>query len=894
MVPGSKWYKFDIHTHTPYSYDYAKLDVDLKNRIRPTEWLYHFIEKGIQCIAITDHNSGAAIDLYKSAAEDLRNEGIDITIFPGVEISVQGGVHILAIFDPSKTSADIASLLGAVQYHSEYGKTDSVTECSPQQVIKMIHKYDGVAIPAHIDMDAGYCKELTGKTLEQALTSVDAVEVINPESETLKSYRSYNIDIPELLGSDSHHPSKVGRKFSWLKMDIPDISGLKNALIDGASSVIRSDIVLPHSLNEAPACVINTLHVENTKYLGTREPLEINFNPWLNSIIGGRGTGKSSLIEFMRIALDRETELSQHHEINTAFRNATRIPEKKDAPGLFKKDTKISINYTKNCEAYRITWTHQKTEIHKQQGTDWIAEDGVIAERFPIRIFSQKQIFEISKNTNTLLNLIDKSEEIDLANWIISLKRESNNYKNLKNTISQHCTEIANKSKFEGERADILSRISQISKLSDNPALALYRRLDTVRGFIRGHHPNAISTITSTLKSIEALRPLYIPDYIKGNSSAEKEMHNRLLNIDNILIDSKEQTRKVMENALNALSEFSEWIDNSAFMQKIYDTIPDVQKSINVENQLGQQHSLQTKLENIEINLAKIKELEDQRYTLSCLLNESEGNLIKIRQLITTRRQCFISKYFSGIESICIRILPFEDVSASLVTFSQIFEEKKRQINFNVDHHPYIKDTIEHLIEIIKKSKNDSDKIKVIKDFKKNLLSGTTFGKPIPSHIQDRINFVRGEIEVNILQWFPEDKLEVSFKDQGGKFRSIANASAGQRSAAILSLILSLGSEPLILDQPEDDLDNKLIGTLIVDRLKMLKTRRQVIIVTHNANIVVNGDSELVIALVNIKGQSYINAFGGLQGNNIKKHVCEIMEGGRELFEKRYKRILKA
>lgn len=891
MAPGSKWYKFDIHTHTPYSYDYAKLDPALKS-ITPKEWLRHFIDEGIQCIAITDHNSGAAIDPYKSAAEDLRNQGVDITIFPGVEITVQGGVHILAIFDPSKTSADIASLLGAVEYLGEQGKSDRVTELSPKQVIKMIHKHDGVAIPAHIDMDAGYCKQLTGKTLEQALTGIDAVEVIDLTSETLKSYQSYNIGTPKLIGSDSHHPCKVGRAFCWLKMDTPNINGLRNALIDGASSVIRSDSETTHSPNQMPSCIINTLHVENTKYFGTQKPLEIHFNPWLNSIIGGRGTGKSSIVEFMRISLRRENELSQHYEINRSFRNVIQIPERKDDPGLFKENTKLSIYYTKNGEVYRITWTNQKAEIHKQQGAEWIAEDGVIAERFPVRIFSQKQIFEISKNTNTLLNLIDNSTEIDLTNWNIDLKRELSNYKNLKNTISQHNIEITNKSKFEGDRADIISRISQLEKLSNNPALALYQRLDSVRCYIRGHQPGTISTIKNILNTIESIRPLCISDYVKGASIAEKEVHKRLLEIDNTLTESKELTRKAMEEALNTLSEFPEWFDNSDFMQKLCSTVPDVQKSINAENQFGQQYLLVTELEKIEINLTKIKELEDQRDILFCSLSESEDKLIKLRQLITSRRQHFISLYFSDIESIRVNILPFEDLPTSLMTFSKIFEDHNKPKTIYTDYHPYIKDTISHLISRINKAKNNSEKIKEIKEFKKNLLSGEIFGKPVPDYIQGKINYFKDEIEINILQWFPEDKLEISFKENDRKFRSIANASAGQRSAAILSLILALGSEPLILDQPEDDLDNKLIGTLIVERLKMLKTRRQVIIATHNANIVVNGDSELIIALANIKGQSYINTSGALQDNKVKNNICEIMEGGRELFEKRYKRIL--
>ena len=98
----------------------------------------------------------------------------------------------------------------------------------------------------------------------------------------------------------------------------------------------------------------------------------------------------------------------------------------------------------------------------------------------------------------------------------------------------------------------------------------------------------------------------------------------------------------------------------------------------------------------------------------------------------------------------------------------------------------------------------------------------------------------------------------------GKKFQPIAEGSPGQKTAALLAFILSYGTEPLILDQPEDDLDNHLIYDLIVQQLRETKLRRQIIVVTHNANIVVNGDAS----------------------------VCEIMEGGSQAFEQRYRRII--
>jgi len=115
------------------------------------------------------------------------------------------------------------------------------------------------------------------------------------------------------------------------------------------------------------------------------------------------------------------------------------------------------------------------------------------------------------------------------------------------------------------------------------------------------------------------------------------------------------------------------------------------------------------------------------------------------------------------------------------------------------------------------------------------------------------INLIKGLNDAQIDEidlLMPEDEIEVQYKPTDrAPFKSLSTASAGQKTTAILTFILSYGKTPLILDQPEDDLDNKLVYDLIVDRLKKAKENRQLIVVTHNANIPVNGDAEYIISM---------------------------------------------
>jgi predicted metal-dependent phosphoesterase TrpH len=106
---GARWWKFDFHSHTPKSDDYGKgPEQEALKRRTPEEWLLDYMRAGIDCVAVTDHNTGAWIDELKEALQGLESAGHtdvrELHLFPGVELSVNGGVHLLAIFDPGENA----------------------------------------------------------------------------------------------------------------------------------------------------------------------------------------------------------------------------------------------------------------------------------------------------------------------------------------------------------------------------------------------------------------------------------------------------------------------------------------------------------------------------------------------------------------------------------------------------------------------------------------------------------------------------------------------------------------------------------------------------------------------------------------------------------------------
>ena len=134
--------------------------------------------------------------------------------------------------------------------------------------------------------------------------------------------------------------------------------------------------------------------------------------------------------------------------------------------------------------------------------------------------------------------------------------------------------------------------------------------------------------------------------------------------------------------------------------------------------------------------------------------------------------------------------------------------------------------------------------------------------------------------------------IKVQPKIELGKLGELGNLSGGQQATLMLKLKLASGGlkkDIIILDQPENHLDNKFINDSLVDLVKELKKEKQVIIASHNANLVINADSEeIIIARMDEENNKYLS--GSIENKSIIKKSIKILEGGKEAFDKRKSR----
>ena len=179
---------------------------------------------------------------------------------------------------------------------------------------------------------------MPGSSLGPLLDCSDlfAMEVVDPASDPPDLYRQRKLAWSEVLGSDSHHPAcrpeerLPGTRFTWVKMSEPSLEGLRLALLDGPGfSIRRSDDPDPSDPNRLPTHYIESIEISDARFMGRGEPARIEFSPWLNALVGGRGTGKSTVVHALRLASRRHTELTRlddHSPVRRTFERFDRHP----------------------------------------------------------------------------------------------------------------------------------------------------------------------------------------------------------------------------------------------------------------------------------------------------------------------------------------------------------------------------------------------------------------------------------------------------------------------------------------------------------------------------------------------------------------------------------------
>ncbi|WP_202189102.1 TrlF family AAA-like ATPase [Mammaliicoccus sciuri] len=898
---GNKWYKCDLHIHSTASKCFHDKSVTAE------QWVAKCKEKGLDCVALTDHNTGANIDEYKEVAE--KN---NIILFPGVELTCgESKTHLLVLFDRNSGTTEVEDFI--LKMGIERDKMASSDAKSPKTVLEVINyaeKHGLVVIPAHIDEYNGLSglsyavrqdvfkapnissvqvvqKEffdilqdnLSGEDAKRKIASVGQrygkvgedtlAEWLKPVREAINNNINFLTfsDNPHEEGNPKHGLWGIGQRYTNIKMkENPDLYSLRDALMLGKSRT-QSDFINSNKNDRNTS--IKTLSFSGTT-LSSKE-VTVDFSNNLTTIIGGRGTGKSCITRLLFYVLGKEDKLSDYSEIYADYSKFSKIADSES--GVFTENTKVALEVSYEGSMYKIIRTPKSHQVFSldfeknEELTDFKRLE-MLSEN--ISLYMQKHIYEISKNQKSILELVDTFNFTEIA----EINEEINSFKsdilkiNMDNVKLKE--EVDKKQILQLGIEDLKNKILKLGT-GHNKQVFEKNNQETQNNKIIDDDLSQFRKIPEQLQSLTD--QVFIPAKKIEVSSEIDEFRSNLLNKIKYEIDGiSEHILEITKN----IDEYQKEINNSNW-RKEFKKIDEEFKQMKAELEPGELESMENlgllheELKLKEKQLEKVIEKEDKFKQNNKEIEELSNQVDLSLKRLTQERRRFCKEIFKDIDGITAQIQPNRDF-LSYVEELRVILGKEDSFGSEFD-------------SLLQKLKGTNYSYKEVYKDIKNIRLGeesTTFtNKKLINYFNKLSNTQLSEVQVLT----PNDLITITIEINKKKI-SLSNASAGQKTSAILSMILAHGDSILVLDQPEDDLDSQLINNLIVKSILKRKENRQIIIITHNANIPVNGDSEWLICMGDLK-EVMPDLFGSVDEPTVKNRICKVMEGGEDAFNHR-------
>jgi predicted ATPase len=943
---GSEWRKWDLQTQTILDDNYISLDKyyeEIKT-VNPAEWQAYIGKVGgeenallydskayfnnesivknercvnyvrnffafldvfnpeLECIGITDHNyfDDCLLDTFIDFAKQSRCK-----IIPGVEINCQG-IHMLLFFphnlyQKETFSSGIHAFLMKFNINNRTNVAGVLTTTTAdiKDILDEVRKNSGIIVYPHCNSNNGLFQERT------ATDRTHLADIFNHQKINLLQSQQYKSSIAisdyiktnntlaskfcSHISSDARSLKDFGQcdqdnNFLWIKAD-PTFEGLKQITYESEQRIFVGTQKPEEKKSYFVIDKVRFLDNTSDAKFGS-DPIEVNQN--LTTIIGGKSTGKSLLLYYIAKTID-----SQEVKNRTADSG---VPVKYDF------DSSVDFNF-------EVTWRDgQRTLLRVPKGT---AED---------ESKDRKILYIPQKYLNTLSEANIKSREalnefvlnVILQDSVIREKHDET-IQEIKFKTKSIPTEI---SELFSDREDIKKTEEELKQAGDEKGIESY--------------------IKTLQKQVDIIKKK------SGLSAEQLKQYEDLVEDEkgiNTKISNLEEDKKTIKS-LNA-SLASQVNDMRATADECEAYLNDVDVKAKFQVELKVVDSLAPNLKSATANIiaiidskikihnaelvkikaglaplfAKVKlQSELQEKTDAIKGEQQKLNEISIKHNnLKTKKSSYKKKADSVVNSYKQIIAKYESLRNEFKKFESKFGEITLGVHVSFNDDIFNSDVVKEYI-----NKNDLKRVIVEAEWGDEFIYKYDPAKHLANImtvfdglVDGTINTVKGRQTKDAIIKLLENYFFLDFRIFY-KNDSLDKMSPGKKGLVLLQLLINLsnGEWPILLDQPEDDLDNRSVYDDLVDFLKKKKIQRQIIIVTHNPNLVVGADAEETI-VANQSGQEvgrenkkfrfeYVsgaleNAFeldpaqepAILYRKGVRQHVCEILEGGKEAFQKR-------
>lgn len=880
LSSGAKFFRGDLHIHS-FGASHDVRDATAT----PAAIVETARAEGLSIIALTDHNE---IMNVAAAIEAGRHAGIYVA--PGVELSTPEG-HLLC-FAPSADALE--------RFFNRLQIADRRTsQCRCQtgalQCLELIAAEGGFGVMAHVELEGAFETNMPRFTpakldilCHPALEGIEVTRadcpILYDRSDTDADRRSAAVErirrlslgseqyLARILNSDAHSLNAVGRnanrdqRITRYKMETPSFEGLRLAFRT-ADTRVRIEEGLP-----AVVPVVQGVHFQGAFLDGEA----ITFSPNLTCIIGGRGSGKSTAFESVCL-------------IGGPADEDVTVIDSDVWPDI------VSLVY--------VDETGQGHSLARSKFGDVenLDEPASGSTAFPIESYRQGATNEISKRVQddplALLTFLDK---------LVQVEREIAAEDEVRGDLAELAPKIAkaaaNVARIPEREKELKLKSDQLQRLRDDngeEVIKLQRQLEgekRARLGIEAALAKLAGAVTSEgITAITAdIRASITDDVIELGAPEATKIEAETGTYETAVSGSTQALRKVTQDYVAAVkAQIAEWKKkegqtSAQIEQKKQDLLkhgirldmPFIQKLVSDEARAK---------ENVKNLKSWVPEL--------ARLRKDYGDLLKARwaarQVVARHRSMFAlraSEALKGTLSDLFVTLKFDENALAPDAERLIIDAMGWRTLQQLKARALINMlTLPTLLECLRK--RDTKPILALRN---SDTGGAIFAQNEAELLLERIAEpdLLSQLETVAVHDRPRLSVTKRLEGTGGQARFVPRdfrkLSLGQQQSVLLALMLTSESRaPLIVDQPEDNLDSEFIYKTLVPVIRAAKERRQVIVVTHNANIAILGDAELIVALKATADKAQIVTRGSIDHSKTCEAACNILEGSREAFDRR-------
>jgi len=891
---GARFFKCDLQMQTPFDRSWREDDTRLglgDSEERKREVVRGYLERchdsGLEVIAITDHNfARGSSHPFISLLLEL-NEGIAATrgrapliIFPGFEMEadVGKGAHVLCLFEPGTALAIVDSRVTACglppdRRFKDGGEPHSSTHHLSEVLdrVQLNSSNPGIVICPHAISNKGILSnnEIEIWLQQEEFTNSDllCLELPKPPDQLSPNFRRLLGSGPDcdpawrrtrpiacVLSSDCYRltpkgpdqANYIGFRHTWIKMSSPSIEALRQAFLDHESR-IRYGVQRPEDNYDHPR--ISSVSVEGaTFYKADR----IWLSPSLNCVIGSRGAGKSTLLDYLRWAFDRLRvgDLPERLRSEIDDRISQTLPS----------GAKIVVRFVQSEVPFELTCAQTidgPVRIIKDLRSGEEMSGLAVRELLPVRVLSQREIdqsVDVSDRT-ALSRLLDDFISVDLAGLSQIETELRAEVKSLDSTIQTKEQGQTLLPQYLSTELDIEARISRLEAVKE--PLKRWTRVESTNSYVNGLQ----ALIETTIDRLSAeVKRIADPKPIPGTEGADSVAALLRAKTVTALVALRSQLEAAIDAFRSAALEAN--ADSVAEKKSVVSNSWNYQFGKEKQEYEKLRKELEQKGDRPQDYLDLLSRLEETKQALAAL-HEDENALSLLRAQRSDRlaqlRSCWTDQ--TGLRR---------------KKAQQLMEALRPQVG----DRPLVEISVEH-----QGDSNEAVRLWTLKSKDLRRISdidiATLFEKLqetadpdacLPLHA---IQFVRAEdARKKLTSWLSERKasaflefyspsvlseLEMTrvpdrvtytvYREDGALVGPIEKVSAGQKGLAFLHLLLASGEAPILVDTPEEGLDNEGVFTDLVPIFRRKKETRQIFVITHNANIPVNADAELIICL---------------------------------------------